>query len=138
MRFPAKFTPEPEGGFTVTFRDIPEAITHGDTMEEAISMAEDALITSMDFYFENKRSVPLPSKPKRGEHIIELPISIAAKVFLLNAMLESKVKNTDLAKQLGITRSGINRLLDLNHATKIDRISDALKILGKTLTVTVS
>jgi hypothetical protein len=28
---PAALTPDPDGGFTITFRDVPEAITEGDT-----------------------------------------------------------------------------------------------------------
>ena len=35
MKFPALFDPAHEGGFTVTFRDLPEAITEGETLEEA-------------------------------------------------------------------------------------------------------
>ena len=36
MRYPARFDLAPEGGFVVTFRDIPEAITQGDTEAEAM------------------------------------------------------------------------------------------------------
>ena len=43
MRFPAKFKPSPEGGFVVTFPDIPEAVTQGDDEAEAMRAAEDAL-----------------------------------------------------------------------------------------------
>ena len=75
-------------------------ITQGETLEEAIEMAEDALLTSMDFYFEDKRPVPMPSQPKRGEHLIELPPGVTAKVLLLNALLESRIKHSVLAKAL--------------------------------------
>jgi antitoxin HicB len=37
----------------VSFRDIPEALTSGNTMEEAREMAEDALLMAMAFYFED-------------------------------------------------------------------------------------
>jgi antitoxin HicB len=73
-----------DGGFVVTFTDIPEAITQGDTKEEALAAAKDALESALDFYFEDKRTVPAPSKPKRGQHVIELPASLSAKVLLLN------------------------------------------------------
>ncbi|HEY6342635.1 MAG TPA: type II toxin-antitoxin system HicB family antitoxin [Bryobacteraceae bacterium] len=44
MEYPAKFVHDREaGGFVVTFPDIPEAITEGDTIEEALRMAEEAL-----------------------------------------------------------------------------------------------
>ena len=87
MRYPAKFDPAEEGGFVVTFRDIPEAITQGDSETEAMEMAEDVLLSAMDFYFEDRRTVPLPSKSAPGERLVELPPSIAAKVLLLNEML---------------------------------------------------
>ena len=62
----------------MTFRDIPKAITQGETVEGALVMAKDALETVMEFYFEDKRCVPVPSKPKCGQHTIELPASLSA------------------------------------------------------------
>ena len=76
MKFPVTLTrDETDGGFVVTFRDIPEAITQGETVEDALVMAKDALQTAMEFYFEDKRCVPAPSKPKSGQYTIELPAS---------------------------------------------------------------
>jgi antitoxin HicB len=132
MKYPAHFEPDHEaGGFVVTFRDIPEAITQGDTEEEALDMAADALLTSMDFYFEDKRPVPPPSKAKKGERLIALPLSIAAKVMLLNEMLAQQMRPVDLAARLETTKQEVNRLIDLHHTTKIDRIEEALGALGK-------
>jgi antitoxin HicB len=63
MQYPASFTPE-EGKIVVRFRDIPEAITQGDDEAEAVEMAEDVLISAMDFYFEDKRPVSAAFKRK--------------------------------------------------------------------------
>jgi predicted RNase H-like HicB family nuclease len=60
--YPAALTPDPDGGFTVTFRDVPEAITEGDTREEALLRAEDALESALAMYIAAKE--PLPSYPK--------------------------------------------------------------------------
>jgi antitoxin HicB len=87
MHYPVRLTPAEDGGFVVTFRDIPEAITQGDDEEEALAMARDALITAMDFYFEDKRTVPAPSAVEAGEHFVELRPSLASKVLLLNEMV---------------------------------------------------
>lgn len=76
MIYPAKVSPAPGGGFVVTFRDIPEAITQGDDMSEAVEMARDALITAFDFYFERRQQVPVATKLKRGEHPVELPANV--------------------------------------------------------------
>ena len=60
LRYPAKLERDGEG-YVVTFRDIPEDITSGATKEAAWVMAEDALLTAMDFYIEDERVVPPPS-----------------------------------------------------------------------------
>lgn len=138
MDYPALFKPAKEGGFVVTFRDIPEAITQGDTRQEAEAMAIDVLISSMDFYFEDKRPVPLPSKPKRGECLITLPPSVTAKVFLLNEMLAQGVGSTELARRMGMIPQEANRLVDFHHKTKIDTLANALAVLGKRMDIVVA
>jgi antitoxin HicB len=130
--YPAKL--RKDGRFIlVTFPDIPEAITCGVNRAEALEMAKEALELAMDFYFEDKRPVPAPSIPKRGQAVVELPVSVAAKVLLLNEMLRQKVRPIDLAVRLGATKQEVNRLTNLKHATKIDRIDAALRALGKRL-----
>ncbi len=37
--YPYELLPQPEGGFTVTFPDVPEAITQGESEAEAAAMA---------------------------------------------------------------------------------------------------
>lgn len=133
MKYPATFTPAEEGGFVITFRDIPEAITQGDDEAEAVFMARDVLREAMGVYFDEKRAVPAPSKPQKGERLIDLPLSVAAKVHLLNAMLAQDVAPSELARRLGTTRQEVNRLTDLEHATKIDRIAEAMSAMGREL-----
>jgi antitoxin HicB len=133
MKFPVKLSKEPEGGYTVTFPDIPEAITCGESIEDALYHAKDALESALDFYLDDKRPVPVPSKPKRGQHTVELPASVAAKVLLLNEMSDQKVRPAELARRLKVTPQEVTRLIDWRHTSKIDGIACALKALGKTL-----
>ncbi len=135
MRFPAKFTRAKEGGFVVTFPDIPEAITQGDGVGDAMIHAADALESALDFYFEEGRRVPMPSRPRRGQRLVELPASVSAKVLLLNEMIAQKVRPAALARRLCVTPQEVTRLIDLRHTTKIDGIAGALKALGKTLEI---
>lgn len=136
MLYPAKLAPE-DGGFVVTFRDIPEAITQGESREEAIAMAADALATAMEFYFEDRRPVPAPSEGRRGEVGIPLPAGFAAKVLLLNEMIAKKVTPSELARRLGTSPQVVNRIVNLGHATKIDTIDEALRALGARLDLSV-
>jgi len=136
MEFPVILTPdEDDGGFVVTFPDIPEAITQGETREEALKMAQEALETALEFYFEDKRAVPAPSKARRGQDVIELPASLSAKILLLNEMLAQNVRPAELARRLSTTPQVINRLTNLQHTTRIDGIDAALRAMGKRLEI---
>ncbi|MCL2829821.1 MAG: type II toxin-antitoxin system HicB family antitoxin [Betaproteobacteria bacterium] len=137
MKYPAHFEEAPEGGFVVSFRDIPEAITQGDSEAEAMEMAVDALVTSMDFYFEDRRKVPPPSPAKKGERWVSLPPSVAAKVLLLNEMIRSGISNAELARRMGTRPQEMTRVLDLRHNTKIDTIDHAFAAMGRNIEVSV-
>lgn len=136
--YPVTLTPDKEdGGFVVTFVDIPEAISQGDSLPQALAAAKDALESALDFYFEDKRVVPAPSKAKRGQNVIELPASLSAKVLLLNEMVTQDVRPAELARRLNTTPQEVNRLTNLRHTTRIDGIAAALQALGKHLDMRV-
>jgi antitoxin HicB len=134
MRYPANFEPDGEF-FLVTFPDFPEAITQGDSIDDALIHAADVLESVLDHYFENSLPIPSPSKPRRGQHLVELPASYAAKILLLNEMASQKVRPAELARRLNVTPQEVNRLIDWRHTTKIDGIAAALKALGKTMEI---
>lgn len=137
MRYP--ITIEPDGKFLfVKFVDIPEAITQGSTHAEALEMAKDVLESSLDFYFEDERKVPLPTKLKKGQEFVELSPSLWAKVLLLNEMLSQRLRPADLAKRLHVKPQVVTRLMNIKHPTKIDTISAAFTAMGKTLDFVVS
>jgi antitoxin HicB len=119
----------------VTFPDIPEAITSGNNRDHALEMAAEALESAMDFYFEQRRAVPTPSKAKRGQPVVELPVSLSAKVLLLNEMIKQKVRPAELARRLHTSPQEVNRLTDIRHTSRIDGIAGAMKMLGKTLEI---
>ena len=127
-----------DGGFVVTFPDIPEAITQGNTVEEALAMAHEALETALEFYFEDKRAVPVPSNSKRGQNVVELPASLSAKVLLLNEMVTQNIRPSELARRLNTTPQEVNRLTNLRHTTRIDGIAAALQAMGRRLEISVA
>ena len=132
LSYPARIARDGDG-YMVSFPDIPEALTGASSREAAIEMAADALTTAMDFYFEDRRSVPPPSAAKRGQVMIDLPPSIGAKVLLLNEMLAQGTRPADLARLMNVRPQEVNRLTTLRHPTKIDTVAAALKALGKRL-----
>ena len=137
MYYPARIRPD-GASFLVTFRDIPEAISSGKTSRHAESMARDALVTAMDFYFEDRRKVPPPSKPRRGEIPVPVAASVAAKVLLLNQMIDSGLGPAELARRLNTSPQAVNRIVDIHHPTKIDTIAAALQAMGRQLELSVA
>ncbi len=135
--YPAKFKPAQEGGYVISFRDIPEALSQADSLEEAHAMAADALAAAMEFYLDDKRQVPAPSKARKGEHLVSLPVVVAAKVALVNQMLAERVRPADLARAMGVAPQQVTRLLDRKHKTDIQTVADAFAAMGHRLELSV-
>jgi antitoxin HicB len=57
-RIPLVFTPQPEGGYTVTSPALPELVTEGDTLEEAQRNVQDAFAAVLEIYTEQQRALP--------------------------------------------------------------------------------
>lgn len=120
-----------DGEYVVSFPDIPEAITSGDTIEEAKQEALNALVTAFEFYFEDQRSIPMPKQYDDLEHFVEVPLSVWAKVLTLNTMVEQRYTQADLARAMGTRKQEIQRIISLEHTTKIDRLHAAMVAMGK-------
>ena len=61
--YPAIFHKAEEGGFWITFPDIPECMTQGDDMQQAYEMAVDALGLAITSREEEGQEIPSPSEP---------------------------------------------------------------------------
>ena len=61
--YPAVFHPEEDGGYSVTFPDLLGCVTEGDTLQEAVSMATDALGIYMYTLEQDKEPAPAASNP---------------------------------------------------------------------------
>ena len=61
--YPAIFTPEEDGSFSITFPDLEGCYTCGDSLEDGIEMAEDALALVLYGYEKDGRPIPAPSVP---------------------------------------------------------------------------
>jgi antitoxin HicB len=137
FEYPVVLKPDEEGGYVVTFPDVPEAITQGEDVEEAMMYAVDALETALEFYVEGRRPLPVPSKGK-AERVVRLGVLTCAKLGVYQAMLEGHVGKAELARRLHWHLPQVDRLLDLGHASKVDQIEAAYAALGKRLVVSMA
>ena len=58
FKVPLVLTAQPEGGYTVTSPALPELVTEGDTLEEAVHNVQDALAAVIETYEDLGKQFP--------------------------------------------------------------------------------
>ncbi|GGD56475.1 hypothetical protein GCM10010985_07740 [Caballeronia grimmiae] len=138
LSYPVNLELDTNNSYLVTFPDIPEAISAGDDEDEALLNALDALESAIEIYFDEKRQLPMPSKPKKGQPVVILPALVVSKVLLANEMLRQGVRKAELARRLNVHMPQVDRLLNPRHSSKLEAIEAALLTLGKRLSISVA
>ena len=136
--YPATLTPEPQdGGFVVTFVDVPEAITQGDDIPEALHQAADCLEEAIAGRIRRRDDIPEPSPVRAGQYTVALPAQTAAKAALYVALHQMQLTQVELAARLHCDEKEVRRLLDPRHASRLSRMEAALAALGQQFVVSV-
>ena len=133
--YPARLQKDKAGFFLVTFPDFPEAATDGETMEESLHNAADALEEAIAGRINRGDTVPRPGPVKTRQRRVPVPAQIAVKAALYMAVKEVGIKNTELARRLGADEKEVRRLLDPHHRSKLPRLEAALEVLGRKLVI---
>jgi antitoxin HicB len=138
VEYPARFVHDRKGGgFVVTFPDIPEAITEGNTIEEAMRMAEEALEVALTFYTERGVDLPEPGVSRKGLRLVRVPALSEAKFILYSALRSQGIRKIELARRMGCSPSQVDRLLDIQHRSRLDQLEAAFAAIGKRLSIQV-
>lgn len=131
--YPCVLAPEADGGYSVYFPDVPEAITCGDDRAGALEMAEEALVVALGTYLHCKEDIPIPSSATDGQALVAVPPVLAAKSALHMAMRRKGLTRVALARRLGISESAVRKLLNPSHRSHIGQIEKALRAVGRCL-----
>lgn len=119
--------------FLVTFPDVPEAITQGDTFDQAVAHAPDALSAALEHYLKVGRPWPLatPVTTAAGERSVETPVAppLAARALLAATMRDRKLSNVAVAELMGRDEKVVRRILAGQNAS-LDLTLDALRAVG--------
>ena len=132
IEYPACFEPCEEGGFTVTFPDFPEAITEGDTLEEALYMASDVLDLTLLSRIADKQEIPIPHEEQDATiHMIAPDAKIQSA--LLIRFNRGDRNLLDIARAVGASGSAVFRLEDPTHWPSLRTLEKTAAALGKRL-----
>ncbi len=133
--YPCVLAPEEEGGYFVSFPDVPGALTCGGDRSEALAMAEDALAVALAGYVRERWDIPIPSAVIPGQEVVAVPTIVAAKLALYTAMRLQGITKVALADRLGLTESVVRKLCDPDHRSHIGSVEAALRTVGRGLVV---
>jgi antitoxin HicB len=136
MDYPIQLERDDNDTILVSFPDLPEAHTFGDTLEEALNRAPDALATAIDAYIKDRRDIPLPSAIIT-KHRVTVPALVEAKIRLYETMRTARIRKSELAKRLDWHLPQVDRLLEMTHGSKIDQLERAFRAMGKRLVIAV-
>jgi|SRR5512139_3284164 antitoxin HicB len=135
FQYPVLLTPADEGGYVVTCRDLPELVTQGESIDDALEQAADAMDEVFATYLTEGLDLPPPSKARRREHLVAPPAEAVAKAALYVAMRQAGISKVQLAKRLGVDEKEVRRLLDPHYGSKLPRIAKAISLLGQRLVI---
>ena len=106
--------------YVATLKDIPGSHHAGGNRSRSIGGGQGRSGDLPSISTEDNRAVPAPSKAKRGQPVVELPVSLSAKILLLNEMIRQHVRPANWRGDLKTTPQEVNRLTDVQHTTRID------------------
>jgi antitoxin HicB len=126
-------------GFVILFPDIPHAHTNGKSRPDALANAPDALHAAISMLMEKSMDIPNPGKPRgKTTPLIRLPSAIVdAKAELYRALRSAGVRKAELACRMGIHKQQVERLLDLDYASRIEQLEAAFTALNLRLTIDI-
>ena len=124
-----------DGTLLATSPDFLELTTFGIDRDEALARAVDALEEAIAARIHDGRDIPPPSQ---GRDVAVLPTLTAVKVMLYQGMREQGIGKAELARRLGWHLPQVDRVLDLQHNSRMDQLDAAMGAIGRRLHVKAS
>ena len=124
-----------DGTLLVTSPDFPELTTFGEDHEEAVARAVHALEEAIAARINDRKEIPTPSQ---GDTYAVLPTLVSVKVILYQGMRDQGVGKAELARRLGWHMPQVDRVLDVQHGSRLDMMDAALGAIGRQLHVTAA
>ena len=137
LRYPVILESDTNQTILVSFPDFPEAHTFGDDESEALARAADLLGDVLADYVDARKEIPLPSRVRKGERFVTLPVLTEVKVRLYREMRSTGIRKAELARRLGCHMRQVDRLLDIHHASRLDQIESAFAALNKRIVIDI-
>ncbi len=132
IEYPARIAQEEDGIFFVSFPDLDEAMTQGETLEEALFNAAEVLTLVMEHRLEQEQEIPEPSRITGSDvHWIAPEVNVQAALLIRKARAGRPL--ADLARILDASWPSVKRLENPHSSPTLKMIDKAAAALGKRL-----
>ena len=131
IRYPAVLEPQEGGGFFVRFADLDGALTDGETLDEALFNAGEALSAMLGWLLDENKPVPAPSPAGEGMYLIAPDARTQAALLIRRARGDRSL--AELARALETSWPSAQRLENPRHSPTLRQLEKAAAALGKRL-----
>lgn len=131
IRYPAVLEPQEGGGFFVRFVDLEGALTDGETLDEALFNAGEALSAMLGWLLDENKPIPAPFPVGEGMYLIAPDARTQAALLIRRARGDRSL--ADLARALETSWPSAQRLENLRHSPTLRQLEKAAAALGKRL-----
>ncbi|MBV9576433.1 MAG: type II toxin-antitoxin system HicB family antitoxin [Gammaproteobacteria bacterium] len=133
--YPAIFKYDRTGKrYAVHFPDLSEAITEGETLEEALFNASEVLTLTLEGRIEEGMEIPKPSQRKNAKLIAP---SARAQAALLMRWAKGEHTTAEIARALNTSWPAIARLEDPHHWPNLRQLERAAAAIGQRLVISL-
>ena len=130
--YPVKLTKDDNGTILITSPDFPELTTFGEDRDDALARAIDAFDEAIAARIAHREDVPCPSS---GKVCVTLRSLTAVKMILYRGMRDQGIGKAELARRLHWHLPQVDRVLDIQHNSRLDQMDAALGAVGLRLHV---
>ena len=102
LSYPATISPD-EGDYLVTFRDLPNVFSSGESEQEAIFNAQEVLDLLLQEMHTDNHDIPQPSKQKPSDIMVPVSPEVAVPILLRKLRKNHHYSYADVARVMGVT-----------------------------------
>ena len=135
FEFFVKLSPSADSGFIVTCPDLPQLITQGESVNDALIAASDALEEVLAGFMIRNSNIPI-AKFNEGFRISPSPW-FAVKLAFYICFIGSNLTKSELANRLGVDEKEVRRMLDPKYPSKLPRLAGGIAFFGKQLRISL-
>jgi antitoxin HicB len=135
VAYPYTATFEEDGFYFVQFRDLEEAFTQGETIEEVAFNAVEVLTGILAYRLDHNQDIPEPSENQLGEFLATPSVEVQSALLLRQARAGRSL--SDLANAMQTSWPAVQRLENPHHWPTLKQMDKAARALGKRLVLSL-